>query len=104
MWEVPVKLFFLLLSLLGAIIPYIFFGKFILLEGVNIPLFVENLFVNNPARGFTTDILISSLVFWGFVIKTKWKPLFPFVLINLFIGLSCALPLYLYFGYKKNKF
>jgi len=99
-----VKLFFLLLSLLGAIIPYIFFGKFILLEGVNIPLFVENLFVNNPARGFTTDILISSLVFWGFVIKTKWKPLFPFVLINLFIGLSCALPLYLYFGYKKNKF
>lgn len=97
------KNIFLLLSIVGAIIPYVFFGQFISLNGLDLILFSKSLFVNGAVGGFSADLLITSVVFWIFVKQTKWRPLFPFLLINLFIGLSCALPLYLYFGAKDKR-
>lgn len=93
------KLYFTLV-VIGGIVPYLFFFQFIQLEGFNIPLFVESLFVNGATGGFSADLLISSLVFWVFMIYRANHEGGPkpavFIILNLTIGLSCALPAYLY--------
>jgi hypothetical protein len=90
---------YLLLSILGAIVPYVFFSQFILVNGLSIPRFVSALFVNGAAGGFSADLLLSSFVFWLFMYgqfkKNGPNPVL-FVILNLTIGLSCALPAYLY--------
>lgn len=94
------KNIYLSLAVLGAIIPYFFFVDFISKEGINISLFIHSLFINAPASGFSADLLISSLVFWLYMFSKNKTTAAPkpywFILINLTIGLSCALPAYLY--------
>ena len=94
------KNIYLTLSILGGIIPYLFFARFVQLEGVNLPLFVESLFVNGAAGGFSADLFIASFVFWLFMFQQTKEPGAPrpylFIALNLTIGLSCALPAYLY--------
>ena len=94
------KRIYLLLAILGGIIPYLFFFQFIKVEGLNIPLFVESLFVNGAAGGFSADLLFTSFVFWLFMFAESKNSNSPkpylFILLNLTIGLSCALPAYLY--------
>jgi hypothetical protein len=93
------KRLYLILAILGAIVPYVFFFQFIQVNGLNIPTFVSALFVNGAAGGFSADLFFSSFVFWLFMFmqfqKNGPNPLF-FIVLNLTIGLSCALPAYLY--------
>mgnify|MGYP000417932570 CR=1 FL=1 len=94
------KNLYLILAIIGAILPYLFFFQFIQIEGFNIPLFIESLFVNGAAAGFSVDILVSSVVFWIYMFS-QMKSLdapnpYWFIVLNLTIGLSCALPAYLY--------
>ena len=92
--------FYLVLAVVGAIIPLTFFAQFFFGGGGEAaPLnFVSALFVNGAAGGFAADLLISSFVFWGYMWhrRASGPKMFPFVALNLFIGLSCALPAYLY--------
>jgi len=94
------KNFYLFAAVVGAIIPCIFFAQFIQLNGVNLPAFISALFVNGAAGGFSADLLISSFVFWAYMIQQTKSTSAPkpwlFMLLNLCIGLSCALPAYLY--------
>ena len=97
---------YLVLAILGAVIPYLFFFDFFQREGLNIPLFVKSLFVNGAAGGFTADLLIASVAFWLFMFSEKRKDLnmpapYLFVALNLTIGLSCALPAYFYARFGK---
>ena len=91
---------YLTLAVIGAIVPYIFFFQFIQAEGFNIPSFVSSLFVNGAAGGFSADLLLSSFIFWLFMFQELRKANNPkpylFIILNLTIGLSCALPAYLY--------
>jgi hypothetical protein len=94
--ERPMKTVYLILAILGAVVPMWFFMQFFASQpeiG-----FVQSLFVNGATGGFTVDLLISSLVFWLFMLQRKDSSPHPlgFVVINLLIGLSCALPAYLY--------
>lgn len=94
------KNLYLLLAVLGGIIPYLFFFQFIQIEGLNLSLFIESLFVNGAAGGLSADLFFISLVFWLFMfVESKKsnnpKPYF-FIALNLALGLSCALPAYLY--------
>lgn len=57
------KNLYLLLATIGGVVPYIFFMEFIQANGTNLNLFISDLFANPPASGFTSDILISTLVF-----------------------------------------
>ena len=90
---------YLVLAILGAVAPWFFFLHFFGAHG-HFAGFIPALFVNGAAAGFTTDLLISSLVFWIFLfadvrqsgVARPWL----FVVINLAIGLSCAFPLYLW--------
>lgn len=92
---------FLVMAVAGALIPGLFFLQFFL-NGGSASSFVSALFVNGAAGGFSADVLISSGVFWLFLAHQKATNIWAFVLINLSIGLSCALPLYLYFKYRDH--
>lgn len=62
--------------------------------------FVQQLFATAPAAGFTTDLLVTSTVFWIWSYaeaqRRGMKRWWIYVLVNLGIGLSCAFPLFLY--------
>jgi hypothetical protein len=92
------KTSYLLLAILGAAIPIAFFASFMFENGLDLMAFVEALFVNGAAGGFTADLLISSFVFWITMFSNREdgpKP-WAFIALNLCIGLSCALPAYLW--------
>ncbi len=91
------KMFFLACAILGAVVPYAFFLGFFAEEGLLVTSFVTALFVNGAAGGFTADLLISSFTFWAFLIWRQADRIWLYVILNLTIGLSCALPLYFYF-------
>ena len=94
------KKLYLLLAIIGAVVPYIFFFQFIQVEGVNLPAFISGLFVNGAAGGFSSDLLLTSFIFWLFMFQQVKESNGPkpyiFIILNLAIGLSCALPAYLY--------
>lgn len=94
------KKIYLVLAIVGAIVPYVFFFQFLQIEGFNLPAFVDALFVNGAAAGFSADLLFTSFVFWLFMFTQQKRAKGPgpylFIFLNLTIGLSCALPAYLY--------
>jgi hypothetical protein len=94
------KRLYLVLALVGAIAPYAFFLQYFSSEGLDITGFVSALFDNGAAAGFSADLLVTSLVFWVAMFhrqrEGKGPNPIPFVLLNLLIGLSCAVPAYLY--------
>lgn len=92
------KTVYLLMAIMGAIVPYVFFGSFVMAEGLDVLLFIQGVFANGAASGFAADLFISSFVFWAFMFsrqRTGPKP-WIFIVINLTVGLSCALPAYLW--------
>ncbi len=90
---------YLSLAVAGAVAPYVFFLQFFADAGLA-GNFVGALFVNGAAGGFATDLLITSLVFWIFLFneapRAGVERAWIFVVINLVVGLSCALPLFLW--------
>lgn len=90
------KITYLLLAITGAIIPYIFFIDFVAAEGPGLSNFLAALFVNGAAGGATADLLVSSAVFWIYLFATGTPRAWIYILLNLVIGLSCALPAWLY--------
>ena len=90
------KTVYLALAILGTVVPYGFFISHFQAEGLGLGTFVQALFVNGAAGGFTSDILISSAVFWIFVFRSNARRPWLSVVLNLAIGLSCAFPAFLY--------
>ena len=94
------KKFYLIAAILGAVVPYLFFIQFFAVQGFDLPAFIVALFANGAAGGFSADLLISSFTFWGYMLYQQRHSAGPapywFVALNLTIGLSCALPAYLY--------
>ncbi len=100
------KHLYLVLAIAGAILPYFFFTQFLITDGFNLPGFISALFANPAASGFTSDLLFSSFVFWIMIYQEKKHRNGPnpltFIALNLTIGLSCALPAYLYARSPKH--
>lgn len=94
------KKLFLILAVIGAILPYLFFIQHISNEGLSPSKLTAAVFANSAAGAFTTDLLLSSEIFWIFMFlersRAKGSNPLLFILLNCFIGLSCALPAYLY--------
>jgi uncharacterized protein DUF2834 len=99
------KNIYLVLALLGLLIPYYFLFKFLGASGMNISLLVQQLFANNISTFFAVDLVISILVFWIFIFaeanKLRMKNSWLYFLASLLVGLSFALPLFLYFRESK---
>jgi hypothetical protein len=91
------KTIYLALAAVGTVVPYLFFLEHFATAGLNPIVFVASGFANPGAAGLTADLLIASFTFWVFLFangegrRAAW--LIP---ITLLVGLSCALPLYLY--------
>src|SRR5688500_12908975 len=95
------KNIFLALALVGLLIPYYFFFEFLSENGFNIALLVGQLFANNISAFFAVDLIISIIVFWFYMFaeanKLQMKNWWLYLLASLAVGLSFALPLFLYF-------
>ena len=91
---------YLTLAIRGALVPYWFLFQFISVEGLNLPGFLSALFANGAVGGLSADLFISSFVFWLAMYQQrsqgKGPNIMPYVLLNLLVGLSSALPAYLY--------
>jgi Protein of unknown function (DUF2834). len=93
---------YLLLTIIGAIAPWSFLLKFFLQNGLDLDLFFQNAFANHVASAVAIDLLICADVFFCFSfielkrlgLSRRW--LFVYVVATFGIGLSCALPLFLY--------
>ncbi len=91
---------YLVLCILGFVLPYSQLIPFFAENGLNLSLFWSQLFANRISSDFAFDLLISSVVFWIFVYREgrrlSLKSLWVYILLNLIIGLSFALPLFLW--------
>jgi len=96
------KHLYLVLAIVGAIAPYVFFIEHFSASGFGLGTFIEAAFANGAAGGATADLLISSLVFWIYLISRKAQNVWLYVIVNLTIGLSCALPLYLFLTSRQD--
>ncbi len=94
------RLSYLVLAIVGAIVPLAhFFGWFAVTGGGLDGLFVA-WFENNAVAGLAWDLMISSTALSIFmvyesIVKQDYWPLICLAVI-VFVGLSCAFPLYLF--------
>ena len=99
------KNFFLFFAFLGFLVPYYFFFRFFADAGFNLVLLLQQALVNNVSIAFTVDLILSILVFWVFMFaeasKLQMKNPWLYLLASLLVGLSFALPLFLYFRERR---
>jgi hypothetical protein len=94
------KTIYLWLSVLGTVLPYWQFLPFLRQSGVDLQLFVGQMFANPISGFFALDVIVSSIVLWVLVaiegkrvhVKHLWAP----IVANLAVGVSLGLPLFLY--------
>lgn len=94
------KQFWLVLTVLGTVIPYAFFIPWALEHDFNIPL----LFVQNTeslaGRFFTADLVLTGLALVIYILARERRHHVPYyglsLLGTLLVGISCGLPLYYY--------
>lgn len=94
------KHLYLILCLVGTILPYSQFIPFLREHGLDFRLFFQQLFSNWIGGFFGMDVIVSSVVLWMLVyiegrradVKHLWAP----VVANLAVGVSLGLPLFLY--------
>ena len=67
------KTFYLVSAILGAVVPYYCFWHFLGSEGIGVMPLIEGALINGAAAGLTLDVVISSLVFWAFMLSQKEK-------------------------------
>ncbi len=93
------KHIYLLLCLVGAVLPYWQFIPWLFQHGLNVPLLFEDLFANRISAFFATDVFVSAVVLFVFIGLERsrlgsmwWLP----ALGVLTVGVSLGLPLLLY--------
>jgi hypothetical protein len=94
------KNIYLLLAILGFVAPYYFFLQLPGEDGFDLAQLIQPLFANNLLRGVAMDLMVSVIVFWVYVFaeatKLQMKNPWLYLLATLLVGLSFALPLFLY--------
>lgn len=89
---------YLLMCVLGTVLPYWQFAPWLVQHGLNVRLLLQQLFANRISAFFAVDVLVSALVVLVFAVSERrtlrfwWAP----VVAVLAVGVSLALPLLLY--------
>jgi hypothetical protein len=95
------KILYLLGAILGAALPLSQFIPFLKTHGLDLKLFFAFLFSNGVSGFFGMDVIVSSVVLWIFVFsegrRLGMRRLWLYVICNLAVGVSLALPLFLLF-------
>ncbi len=99
------KTIYLLLCFIGVLLPYWQFVPWVAENGLNMRLFVQQLFANRVSAFFAVDVFVSAIALLLFVriensrlrVRGRWLPL----LAVLTVGVSLGLPLFLYLREAK---
>ena len=95
------KILYLLLAILGAVLPVSQLVPFLTTHGLDLRLFFTFLFSNSVSGFFGMDVIVSSVVLWVFLFsegrRLGMQRLWVYVVCNLAVGVSLALPLFLLF-------
>ena len=87
--------------------PFTFLAHFVLANGFDASVFARQLFQNDVAMFFAMDVVISAVMLWAFVFvegrKQQMTHLWIYVLCTLLVGVSLALPLFLFFRERRAK-
>ena len=98
---------YLIAAILGAVLPLSQLFPFLAANGFDVPLLFKQLFQNHASAFFGLDVIVSSVVLWLFVFsegrRRGMKNLWLYVVCNLAVGVSLALPLFLFFRERKLK-
>jgi uncharacterized membrane protein len=93
------KTVYIVLCVLGTLIPYAVFAPFLVENGLDLQLFVKEMFATQVAAFFSADMLVASLALWAFIFfEVRARPIQNWwlaILANLVVGVSLALPLFL---------
>ena len=98
------KKIYLILCILGTILPYYNLYKFLELNNWSMEGFWGLLYENYAVSMISYDLSIAAITFLIYIIYTYWskpKKIFKYLL-PFFIGFSLALPFYLYDTYESN--
>lgn len=92
---------FLIVAILGAVLPLSYLMPFLAANGLDLRLFFNQLFQNNISAFFGVDVIVSAVALWLFVFsegrRRRMKHLWVYLLFTLLVGVSLALPLFLFF-------
>ena len=99
------KHIYVVLAIAGAVLPLWQFFPFVRDHGLDIPLMLRQLFSTPVSAFFGVDVIVASVVLWVLVyvegrrasVARLWLP----VLASVAVGVSLALPLFLYMRESK---
>jgi hypothetical protein len=91
---------YLILAIIGTVAPYAKFVPWLIEHGLNLRLFISELFSTRIGGFFGMDVLISAVTLIAFIrregarrkLRLLWLPIGATCL----VGVSCGLPLFLY--------
>ncbi len=96
------KNIFLVLTVIGFIAPYYFFLQ---VHDFDLNALFQQFAASKILSGTAMDLLVSVIVFWFFMFtearKLNMKNAWVYLLATMLVGLSFALPLFLYFRERK---
>lgn len=93
------KRLYLLLAVVGTVVPYLHFFPWLRQHGLDLPLFFRSIHANGISEFFAADVIVSALVLLVALHlereqlgARRWLPIAALLL----VGVSLALPLFLY--------
>lgn len=96
---------YLTAAVAGAVLPLSQLFPFLSEHGPDVPLLFRQLFQTNASAFFGLDVIVSSVVLWLFVFsegrRRRMRGLWLYVVCNLAVGVSLALPLFLFFRERR---
>lgn len=92
--------FYLLMAFIGVMIPLNSLWSFLASYGANPIAFADQMFASPVAAFFSWDVLLSSVVLIVFIVvegrRRRMQYLWMYILFDLLMGISLALPAFLY--------
>jgi hypothetical protein len=97
---------YLILAVVGAIVPYTQFVPWLGEHGFDLPGLVSELFSTRIGAFFGLDVIVSAVVLLVFVLhegrRAKLRGLWLPTAATCLIGVSCGLPLFLYLRERQR--
>ncbi|MFY9621095.1 MAG: DUF2834 domain-containing protein [Pyrinomonadaceae bacterium] len=94
------KHLYLLLCVIGTVLPYWFLVPFLREHGLDLRLIGEQLFANQISSFFGMDVIVTTVCLWIFIYfegrRVRMKNLWAPVIASLTVGVSLGLPLFLF--------
>jgi hypothetical protein len=95
------KRLYLSLAVIGWVLPYFFFVSFLIENGLDLALLLDQLFASYISTFFAVDLIITAIAFLVFAQQESQKRemgnWWAYIVATLTVGPSFALPLFLYF-------